>query len=401
MTYPASKLIEKALIELLDEHGSVSTADSYEMLADKFHLTEEDLARQYISLPVEGRVKINKSESQWQYDVRSARQKLVAQGKIAPVEQSGRGIWKLTEITEQLPKKENTKRIFGTISNFPIGSTFRNRTELSKSKVHTPLQAGISGSSKDGADSIVLNGGYIDDEDHGDEVIYTGHGGRNSSGKTIEDQTITAPGNAGLKISFEEGYPVRVTRGSKGDPTWSPSNGYRYDGLYRVTSFWHEKGIDGYLIWRFRLVSLDNSNLLKIDSPVLDETEDRGVERVYGTSNKLIRNRVLVDRIKNMYDWTCQVCSIRIDTPSGPYAEAAHIKPLGRPHDGPDKINNMLCLCPNHHKLFDKFGFYIEPESFEIKGLNGFEGKKITLNKKHKIENRFLKYHKKEYTKNN
>ena len=33
---------------------------------------------------------------------------------------------------------------------------------------------GIGGTKAEGADSIVVNGGYEDDEDYGDEIIYTG-----------------------------------------------------------------------------------------------------------------------------------------------------------------------------------------------------------------------------------
>jgi putative restriction endonuclease len=36
------------------------------------------------------------------------------------------------------------------------------------------------------------------------------------------------------------------------------------------------------------------------------------------------------------------------------YAEAAHIKPIGLPHSGPDKTGNLLVLCPNHHLQFDR-----------------------------------------------
>ena len=36
--------------------------------------------------------------------------------------------------------------------------------------------------------------------------------------------------------------------------------------------------------------------------------------------------------------------------------EAAHIRPLGAPHNGPDTLDNTLCLCPNHHVPFDHSG---------------------------------------------
>jgi putative restriction endonuclease len=59
----------------------------------------------------------------------------------------------------------------------PVGASFKNRTELRASSVHPPLQSGIHGTKSEGADSIVVSGGYPDDEDHGDVIIYTGAGG--------------------------------------------------------------------------------------------------------------------------------------------------------------------------------------------------------------------------------
>jgi predicted restriction endonuclease len=48
-------------------------------------------------------------------------------------------------------------------------------------------------------------------------------------------------------------------------------------------------------------------------------------------------------------------CETRLQIGPGRfYCEAAHIKPLGKPHDGPDKTGNMIVLCPNHHLQFDR-----------------------------------------------
>jgi putative restriction endonuclease len=61
---------------------------------------------------------------------------------------------------------------------------------------------GISGTKAEGADSIVVSGGYKDDEDYGAEIIYTGAGGNDlGTGRQIDDQTIGQPGNAGLVTS--------------------------------------------------------------------------------------------------------------------------------------------------------------------------------------------------------
>ena len=51
-------------------------------------------------------------------------------------------------------------RVFGEITGIPEGSEFENRVSLSHYGVHRPLQAGISCSQTEGADSIVLSGGY-------------------------------------------------------------------------------------------------------------------------------------------------------------------------------------------------------------------------------------------------
>ena len=59
-----------------------------------------------------------------------------------------------------------------------------------------------------------------------------------------------------------------------------------------------------------------------------------------------------------------------MDTPAGLYAEGAHIKPLGKPHNGPDEVENILCLCPNHHVLFDRGAIGVQSDGSLI-GVGG------------------------------
>lgn len=54
--------------------------------------------------------------------------------------------------------------------------------QVSEAGVHRPPVGGIHGRDNDGAYSIVLSGGYEDDEDNGDSFWYTGSGGRDLSG---------------------------------------------------------------------------------------------------------------------------------------------------------------------------------------------------------------------------
>ena len=60
--------------------------------------------------------------------------------------------------------------------------------------------------------------------------------GEDADYNTVGNQQLTK-GNLALKISFDEGYPVRVSRGPRGAQLWSPSIGYRYDGLYLVVRY--------------------------------------------------------------------------------------------------------------------------------------------------------------------
>ena len=279
-----------------------------------------------------------------------------------------------------------TQRHFGSIPGVLVGKVFANRQELHDAKVHGPIQAGISGSKYEGADSIVLNGGYADDEDSGDVIVYTGHGGQDRRGRQDRDQQVTDSGNAGLKLSFEEQLPVRVIRGSGGDPKWSPTSGYRYDGLYLVSRFWEAHGLDGYKVCRYLLDRLEQTK-------VIEASDGTPVDRTTTIAERLIRNPVLAQRLKKIYDWACQMCATRIESPSGPYAEAAHIKPLGRPDDGPDIGANMLCLCPNHHKLLDSGGVVVD-ENWKVIHVVGHKDiGALTRDRRHGLTQEYLQWH--------
>lgn len=281
-------------------------------------------------------------------------------------------------------------RVFGELEGLRIGDTFRNRLELSKSGVHKPTQAGISGSQKEGADSIIVSGGYEDDEDFGDIIIYTGHGGRDvSSGKQVTNQELVR-GNLALAESCKNGLPVRVIRGAYKKSNFAPEEGYRYDGLFRVEDYWKEVGLSGYNVWRFRLRSITGK--LKSESFVLREEEldygEKNAKRIETRIQRIVRDTILSKKIKEKYNYCCQVCGVKIETSSGLYAEAAHIKPLGAPHNGPDSESNLLCLCPNHHVMFDYGGFSIL-ENFELIGIEG----QLNILKNHQINKDYLKYH--------
>jgi putative restriction endonuclease len=290
-------------------------------------------------------------------------------------------------------------KTFGNINGSVEGDIFESRAALSMANIHRPLQAGISGTEKEGADSIVISGGYEDDEDLGDVIIYTGHGGRSNGSKLqIADQTLTK-GNKALAISCEKKLPVRVSRGANKRSNFAPAIGYRYDGLFLVTEYWHEKGRSGFTIWRFRLEKIIDEKypeeIVTIGTIKEPESNYNNPSRKEYVVKRIIRETKTAQFIKQLYNDTCQICGTQIKSPVSTYSEAAHIKSLGKPHNGPDTKENIICLCPNHHKMFD-LGIISIDDNFNILGLNN---QKLTISPKHKIDLELIKYHREHHYK--
>jgi len=81
------------------------------------------------------------------------------------------------------------------------------------------------------------------------------------------------------------------------------------------------------------------------------------VERRLREVRAQLRNPAHVREMKMLYGNECFACGRKVIVgvdPNAFYSEAAHIKPLGLPHNGPDTKNNMILLCPEHHLQFDR-----------------------------------------------
>jgi len=164
----------------------------------------------------------------------------------------------------------------GKIPGIKVGSSWRFRIQCSEAGVHRPPVAGIHGQEKNGAFSIVLAGGYEDDHDEGEEFLYTGSGGRDFAGnKRVSEQssdqkleknnkalavTCDAALNAeiGAKArDWRKSKPIRVLRsykaGKKKENRFAPKEGIRYDGIYKIVSYWPARGSSGFTVWRFKL----------------------------------------------------------------------------------------------------------------------------------------------------
>jgi putative restriction endonuclease len=268
---------------------------------------------------------------------------------------------------------------------------FTSRAEVATAGVHRPLQAGISGSADEGADSIVVSGGYEDDEDYGDVIVYTGHGGLDPATRLqVADQTLTRQ-NLALAVSADRGLPVRVVRGHGGNVAYSPPAGYRYDGIYFVESYWKSTGRSGHDIWRFRLVKSPPAN--PVTNPQPGPAPSSTLGQTYATTQRLVRNTAVTEWVKELYGFACQVCGQVIQTPAGPYAEGAHLRPVGRPHDGPDSPDNVLCLCPNDHVRLDRGVIALDDSLQVIEHSSGRVIGPLRLHSAHHLAPSHLTYH--------
>ncbi|MCR8666239.1 HNH endonuclease [Aestuariibaculum sp. M13] len=281
--------------------------------------------------------------------------------------------------------------IFGEIEGFEEGYLFKDRKEMMPNSFHRVWSRGIDSDKDEGASAVVLSGEYKD-EDNADAIIYTGAGGRDKKGKQIKDQDWFHNDNIGLMLSCDLGKPVRVIIGHKHKSPLSPKSGYVYAGLYYVDSYWNKiETFDDkeFKMCKFKLIYIGNNKNRSTPEQIQLDHSIRDKKRVQNTVMRLVRDSQISLKVKELYDFKCQVCGIAIETKSGFYAEGAHIKALGKPHNGDDSLSNLICLCPNHHVMFDK-GVFSIMDNYELIGV---EKGQLTVDDKHKIDKDNLKYH--------
>lgn len=95
----------------------------------------------------------------------------------------------------------------------------------------------------------------------------------------------------------------------------------------------------------------------------------------------LVRNRKLVKTLKELYRGQCQCCGFTFIQANGnPYSEAAHLKPMALREADLDVKDNLLILCPNHHKMLDYGALRIERDekTKKLVWIVGGEAKPLT-----------------------
>ncbi|KAI4338074.1 hypothetical protein L6164_016427 [Bauhinia variegata] len=154
------------------------------------------------------------------------------------------------------------KRIVGSIPGIDIGDLFFFRMELVVVGLHGQAQAGIdylpgsmSSNGQPIATSVIVSGGYEDDEDGGEEIVYTGHGGQDKYSRQCEHQKLEG-GNLALERSMTYGIEVRVIRGIKYEGSVA-SKIYVYDGLYKIIDCWFDVGKSGFGVYKYKLMRIE------------------------------------------------------------------------------------------------------------------------------------------------
>jgi len=174
------------------------------------------------------------------------------------------------------------------------------------------------------------------------------------------------------------------------------ANDYRYDGLYYVERFWPDRPAHGHLIWRYRLVKASEDGEAVLPPP---DHPPGAPARVPTTVQRIVRSTFVAQGVKDIHQHRCQVCGDRIELAGGRvYAEAAHIRPLGLPHSGPDTDGNVLCLCPSDHVRFDYGALHVDATGNVVETASGTVLGPLRIAPGHTPDPQHLAYHRDQWT---
>jgi predicted HNH restriction endonuclease len=166
-------------------------------------------------------------------------------------------------------------------------------------------------------------------------------GGVASLSEIYEELKLIRPNLA--RTRPEEGYWQATVRRTIESHS---SDSQNFEGSRaRNDIFYSVEGI-GRGIWGLREETRYTPNAFDLEHP--EPTTRTRVE-----TYRVLRDTALARRLKELHQDSCQICGVQLQLSDRTYSEAHHIKPLGKPHNGPDVAENILVLCPNDHALLD------------------------------------------------
>ena len=98
-----------------------------------------------------------------------------------------------------------------------------------------------------------------------------------------------------------------------------------------------------------------NEELVEYKRPIIEQLVSRPFRDIAFTKN-----------IRSIYGFTCAMTGLKLINGGGrPEVEAAHIRPVGNDHNGPDSVRNGIALSRSIHWMFDG-GLLSLTDNYEI-----------------------------------
>lgn len=119
----------------------------------------------------------------------------------------------------------------------------------------------------------------------------------------------------------------------------------------------------------------------------------RGIpEKIFSIIRHAKRDKKKVKDLKLEYLDKCQICNYCLILENGKrHSEVHHLRPIGN-ELGNDDFDNMIVLCPNHHKAFDFSVLRLDMNGNKVIDLDGNVVTKIIFKNKHKLSKENITY---------
>jgi predicted HNH restriction endonuclease len=133
-----------------------------------------------------------------------------------------------------------------------------------------------------------------------------------------------------------------------------------YQTLYNIAQQ-NNMTLDDYIQLLGYTRSKGRNSLIELSEEInkILSVENEKIEKKISSDEKIKRNHLLINRLKEFYSYECQLCTenqkMIIQKEDGTkYVEVHHIKNLSEEYDEEgtlDRLNNLIVVCPNHHKM--------------------------------------------------
>ncbi len=124
----------------------------------------------------------------------------------------------------------------------------------------------------------------------------------------------------------------------------------------------------------------------------LKEVKHKNPEKIFSVAKRVKRDAQKVMDLKLRYLDKCQICNYCLVLENGKrHSEVHHLRPIGN-EGGNDDTDNMIVLCPNHHKAFDFSVLRLDVDGHKVLDLGEKEIAKIQFKNNHTLSKENITY---------